>query len=150
MLGSPAQRRGGAAHALFGAGASGGAGGAEWARALADGTVRICVDGVWHSGVACPAAEWGSAAALARGALAFLAGCGGGPGGFALVAGALPVPGPAGGEDIDAAGELWGARDPFAHYCSLRCSLRPPKVVGRCSLFAHYLLITVAPGGRPP
>ena len=110
MLGTPAQRRGAAAHALLSAGARGGAGGAQGAGVLADGTVRICVDGKWHSGVACPAAEWGSAAALTRGVLAFLAGCGGGPQGLFLLAGALRVPAPAGEADVDAAAELWGRR----------------------------------------
>jgi hypothetical protein len=110
MLGTPAQRRGAAAHALLSAGARGGAGGAQWAGVLADGTVRICVDGKWRSGVACPVAEWGSAAALTRGVLAFLAGCGGGPQGLFLLAGALRVPGPAGEADVDAAAELWGRR----------------------------------------
>ena len=110
MLGSPAQRRGGAAHALLSAGARGGAGGAEWAAVRARGTVRISLDGAWRSGVACPAEEWDSAAPLARGALRFLAGCDGGPEGFSLVAGAFPVPGPAGGADVDAAGERWGRR----------------------------------------
>ena len=110
MLGTPAQRRGAAAHALLSAGARGGAGGAEWAAVRARGTVRIRIDGAWRSDVACPAAEWGSAAALVRWVLRFLAGCDGGPEGFALVAGALPVPGPAGGADVDAAGEHWGRR----------------------------------------
>ena len=45
-----------------------------------------------------------------RTVLRFLAGLDGGPSGFTLVGGSFAVPGPVGGADIDAGGELWVGR----------------------------------------
>ena len=109
LLGTAPQRRGAAAHALLSAAADGGAGGARWARVMTEREVRICVDWAWVL-TPCAEAEMRSGAAVARGVLHFLAGVDDGPPGFTLVGGAFAVPGPAGGADIDVAGELWVAR----------------------------------------